>query len=212
MDNNKKKKDFDYNYFYYKLGKFYNFWQIFSPIIFLFLIGYIFYLKRPPAPSIAVSPAIVIENGQVSRLACNSEDEGFKSVAISLSETLSQILYAYSSDDAYAAKTAAFGSNFDESSDYAVKFHDLIVKNIEATKGGKSAQFVIDKKSIKAGSLPSNYSIFVVILSGTQLVQSKAGTNSSIKKISVTFKFNLNRGQDGKIFKIIGFNPEFSSM
>lgn len=200
------------NYFFYKLGRFYQYWNIFNPIIFILLIGYLIYLKSPQAPSIQISPALVIENGQVSRLACYSEDEGFKSVAISLSETLSQILYAYSSDVSYSSKTAAFGSNFDESTEYASKFHDIVVKNIDDTNIGKSAQFIIDNKSIKAGPVPSNPSLYVVILSGTQIIQSKTGTNSSKRSMSITFKFNLNRGQDAKIYKIIRFNPDFNGV
>lgn len=200
------------NYFFYKLGRFYQWWNIFNPIIFILLIGYLIYLKSPQVSTIQISPAIVIENGQVSRLACFSEDEGFKSVAINLSGTLAQILYGFSSDVSYSAKTAAFGNNFDETTEFAAKFHDLVVKNMDDAKQGRSAQFIVDKNSLKAGPVPANPSLYVVILSGTQIIQTKVGTNSFNRTMSITFKFNLNRGQDGKIYKIIRFNPDFNGV
>ncbi|BBH54631.1 hypothetical protein [Fluviispira sanaruensis] len=212
-DENKKiKEKRNWNLIIYNLSKFYYFWQIFNPIIFIVLICYIVYLKAPNVPRIEISPALVIENGRVSRLACNSDDEAFKEVAVQLSESLAQILYAYSSSDSYSAKTAAFGINFEENSPSASKFHDFVVRNIELTAKGNSGEFKIDKEKIKAGSLPTDFSIYVVILSGTQLLQSKTGTVSQMKKLSVTFKFNMDRGSDGKVFKIIGFNPDFSSI
>ncbi len=202
----------NWNILIYKLTRFYYFWQIFNPFVFIGLIIYIVYLKQPIPSPIQISPAIVVENGKVSRLACDSDDIAFKSVATAIAENLAESIFAYNSESAYAAKTAAMGINFDSNSQAASKFHDLIVKNIELTKSGNSAQFNIDKNSIKAGSLPTNYAVYIILLSGIQLKQTKAGTTTEIKNLSVTFEFNKERGRDGQIFKIKSFDPNFSSI
>lgn len=198
------------NHFMWKFGRANYILQILNPFIILALIAYIIYLKNPPPQMMTVAPVIVLEAGKATRLACDSKDNSYQEYAINTAKELAQIIYSQSDDSSYNAKAALFGEKFENNSEPARIYHNLILKNYQKSKSGETAQFVLDEASIKSGNDKNNSSIYIVILSGTQIVKTTASTTSNKVTLSIVYKFNPYRGQDGKIFTIQKFNPEFS--
>jgi len=198
------------NHFMWKLGRANYVIQILNPFIILALIGYIVYLKRPEPQMMTVAPVLVLEDGKVTRLACDAKDRSYKDLAINMAKNLAEIIYSESAESSYNAKAASFGKNFENNSPPALMYHNLMVKNFQKAKAGEEAQFIVDDSSLKAGNDPEDQSTYVVILSGTQIVKTTASTTSNRVTLSVVYKFNAERGQDGKILSIQKFNPQFN--
>lgn len=198
------------NHFMWKLGRANYVIQILNPFIILALIGYIVYLKKPEPQVMTVAPVLVLEDGKATRLACDAKDKSYKDLAINTAKDLAQVIYSESSESSYSSKAALFGENFENNSPPAVTYHNLMVKNYQKAKAGETAQFFVDDSTIKAGNDPQDQSIYIVILSGTQIIKTTASTTSNQVTLSVVYKFNPDRGQDGKILSIQKFNPQFT--
>lgn len=198
------------NHLMWKIGRVNYIIQIVSPFIILSLIGYIAYLKKPQPQVLTVAPVLVVENGKAVRLACDVEDKSYKELAVNMAETLAQIIYSESSESVYNSKAALFGAKLENNSQPALEYHNLIMKNFQKAKAGETAQFIVDSNSIKSGNDSKDKSLYVVIISGTQIVKTTASTTSNQVTLSVIYKFNKNRGQDGEILSIQKFNPKFS--
>lgn len=198
------------NHFMWKLGRANYVIQILNPFIIFALIGYIIYLKRPEPQMMTVAPVLVLENGKATRLACDAQDRAYKELAINMAKDLAEIIYSESAESSYNAKAASFGENFDNNSSPAKSYHDQVLKNYQKAKNGETAQFIVDDSSIKSGNDSQDQTIYIVILSGIQIVKTTASTTSNKLTMAVTYKFNPERGQDGKILSIQKFNPQFN--